>query len=92
MPEKFGQKVLIVVISSIFSLAIMLVLLAATNRIGKADIEYVDKQDAAIQKNFDDYKGEHDERHIREYNETDRYLKLMMDYWNIEYKIQGDEE
>ena len=92
MPEKFGQKVLIVVISSILSFAVMLVLLAATNRLGKADVEYVDKQDAVIQKNFDDYKGEHNQRHIQEYEQTDRYLRLIMDYWNIEYTNPEDEK
>lgn len=52
----------------------------------KAPYEYVDKQDAFIQKNIDDYKVEQNQRHVSEYEQTDRYLKLMMDHFNIKYK------
>ena len=52
----------------------------------KAPYDYVDKQDATIQKNLDDFKVEQNQRHISEYEQTDRYLKLMMDHFKIEYK------
>ena len=52
----------------------------------KAPYEYVDKQDAVVQKNLDDFKVEQNQRHISEYEQTDRYLRLMMDHFNIKYK------
>lgn len=79
MPEKFGEKLLLVVISTILSLAVMLVLLSATNRLGKADIDYVDKGDIAIQKNLDDYRGSHEEKHTAEYQAIQDQLDLIIE-------------
>ena len=88
MPEKFGHKALFMILNLLGSLAIMFIVLAATNRIGKADVEYVDKQDAIIQKNVDDYKGEHQLQHTAELKSVDDRLRLIMDFWNIKY--EGD--
>ena len=86
MPEKFGQKALFMILNLLGSLAIMFIVLAATNRIGKADVEYVDKRDAALEKNLDDYKGEHQIQHSTEMQSVDKRLDQIMDFWDIEYE------
>lgn len=86
MPEKFGQKALFMILNLLGSLAIMFIILAATNRIGKADVDYVDKQDAVIQKNLDDYKGAHQIQHSIELKSVDDKLDLIMEFWDIKYE------
>ncbi len=82
MPEKFKEKLLFIVINAILTLAVMFIILASTNRGGKADVNYVDKQDAIVQKNLDDYKTDHKLIHEM----TDKYLERIMDFWDIQYE------
>lgn len=74
-------------INSVATLAIMFVILAATNRGGKANVDYVDKQDAIVQKNLDDYKSDHEYFHEM----TDKYLERIMDFWDIQYEDLKEE-
>jgi hypothetical protein len=87
MPEKLGQKLLFVVINAIATLAIMFIILAATNLGDKASVVYVDKQDTAIENRVD----QKFESHQREHELTDKYLELIMDHWNIQYQDLKDE-
>jgi len=50
----------------------------------KAPYGYVDDQDAALQKNLDDYKDDHQIQHSTEMESVDERLKLIMEFWNIE--------
>lgn len=52
--------------------------------------DYVDKQDAAVQKNLDDYKHDHQYQHSTEMQSVDKRLDAMMDYWKIPYEGRGD--
>lgn len=64
MPEKFGQKALFTIMNLLGSLAIMFIILAATGRLGKADVVYVDKQDAALKVNIDENKDDNEAAHL----------------------------
>lgn len=90
MPEKFGQKILWTVINSVFTLVIGYILLSATVRgdkwlntekviDSKADVEYVDKQDAQIQKNLDDYKHDQEITRTREYDALNEKIDLVVE-------------
>lgn len=87
MPEKFKEKLLFAVINAILTLTIMFIILGVTNRGGKADVDYVDKKDAIVQKSLDDYKYDHKQIHEM----TDKYLERMMDFWDIQYEDLKDE-
>lgn len=95
MPEKFGQKALFMILNLIGSLAIMLILLSTTDRLGKADVNYVDKQDNEIRNNFVEYKTDHQIQHTNEYLLMKSEVaairgnqQLMMDFWKISYPKQ----
>ena len=100
MPEKFGQKLLWVVITSLFTLIVGFLLLNFTARgekwtsteeaiESKATIEYVDKQDFQIEKDLITYKEDHKELHALNQKQMDltvTYLERMMDNLNIQYR------
>ena len=60
----------------------------------KADLKYVDKQDAVIQNNLDTYKADHKDVHELD-DKLDElsidYLERMMDNLNIQYQDLKDE-
>lgn len=88
MPEKFGQKLLFAVINAVFTLVVLFIILAVTNQGAKADVIYVDKQDAAIKENVDQRFDDHEKIHAI----TDKYLERIMDYWDIQYEDLKDEK
>lgn len=49
----------------------------------KAPYEYVDKRDAALEKNLDDYKNDHQIQHSTEFNSLDGKLDMIINHWNI---------
>lgn len=100
MPERFAQKLLFIVINFVLTLAIGFLLLnftakgekwtrteKAINK--KADVSYVDRQDAEIEKDLESYKVDHKELHAsnqRQIDLTVNYLERMMDNLNIQYR------
>lgn len=100
MPEKFGQKLLWVVMNSVLTLVIGFLLLNFTARgekwtrtekaiDKKADVTYVDKQDAEIEKDLESYKVDHKDLHGSEQRQLDltvNYLERMMDNLDIQYR------
>lgn len=57
--------------------------LRINNNLGKkADLEYVDKQDDALEKKIDKNEVDHDKIH----EVTDKYLERIMDFWDIRYE------
>ena len=77
MPEKIGQKILFTMMNLLGSLAIMFIILAATNKLGKADVAYVDKQDSAIKADFDFYRVSHEQAHGKEYKAIQDQLEII---------------
>ncbi len=77
MPEKFGQKLLFIVINAIFSLVVLLVLLSITSSGKKASVDYVDKADGVIQTDLNEYKSINEADHKKLNNEIKEGFKEL---------------
>lgn len=78
-------------VGSLFTLGVGMLLLYKTDAIAskkeakkelerKADIEYVDKADAAIVKNMDEFKEDQKELHETQYNHIQDQLDIVVEW------------
>jgi len=90
--KQFGTELLKMIINTVLSLVVLLIIfglgkadageISLSKKIEqKADVKYVDKQDAAIKQTFTDYKLDHTQLHSNQtelLRSMDRKLEILL--------------